>query len=383
MSNSKALATDLMAKARTDLIIDQPFFASVLLTMPIAADNSVPTMATDGESVIYNEKWVSTLTRSEVTFVLAHETLHCVFQHMGRREKRSPERWNQAADYIINQILVDEKIGVMPKVGLLDSALVKKGLGTAEGVYKLLPKDADKNKAGQKGGSLGQMHDAGSKMGATKPDAATLAQKNAEMKVRIIQAKNAAKMQGKLSAGLERLCGEALKVKTDWRSVLRRFLTERAKIDFSYAKPKRRFLAEDIYLPSLIGEKLGAIVVPIDCSGSINDEILKRFGSEINAIKQDTKPSEVKIIYFDSQVLRIDTFGPDDDIVLKPCGGGGTAFSPVFKAIAKFETPPTACVFLTDLMCHDFGPMPDYPVLWATTERTDAPFGEVVELGEE
>lgn len=382
-SKNKQVASDLMAKARSGLILDQPFFASILLAMPISVNNEVTTMATDGESVCYNENWVSTLTQSEVTFVLAHETLHCVFQHMGRRDKREPNRWNQAADYVINQILVDEKVGVMPSVGLLNKALVTKGLGTAEGVYNLLPKDAEKNKAGSKNGSLDQMHDAGSEMGTGKPDAATLSQKNAEMKVRIIQAKNSAKMQGKLSAGLERLCGEALKVKTDWRSVLRRFLTERAKVDFSYARPKRRFLAEDIYLPSLIGEKLGAIVVPIDCSGSINDAILKRFGAEINAIKQDTKPSEVKIIYFDSRVLRIDTFGPEEDIVLKPCGGGGTAFSPVFKAIEKFETPPTACVFLTDLECNDFGPMPEYPVLWATTSRTNAPFGEIVELGDE
>src|SRR5690606_23983989 len=107
-----------LAKARASLIIDHPFFASILLPMPISEDKTIPTMATDGETIRYNPEWTDSLTLDETTFVLAHETLHCVFDHMGRRGERTPNRWNQAADYIINELLIKDRIGSMPAGGL-------------------------------------------------------------------------------------------------------------------------------------------------------------------------------------------------------------------------------------------------------------------------
>src|SRR5690606_851294 len=99
------------------------------------------------------------------------------------------------------------------------------------------------------------------------------------------------KMQGKLSAGIERLVDDLVKPKIDWREVLRRFLTERAKVDASFARPKRRFLADDLFLPSLNGQKMGRLVIAVDCSGSVNNTLLAAFASEINAIREDIRPS--------------------------------------------------------------------------------------------
>lgn len=387
--------TDLIAKAKAGLVLDQPFFASLLLSMPIMEDNSVPTMATDGDSILYNADWTKSLSLSEITFVLAHETLHCVFQHMCRRGDRTPNRWNQAADYVINDVLVKEKIGIMPKGGLLDSRLVAKGDGTAEGVYRLLPESSEKKNSGDDGGALDDVRDAGSHpklddngnpipgSGNSKPDPATIAQKESEIRVKVIQAKNAAKMQGKLSAGLERLIDGLVKTRTDWKSVLRRFITEKAKTDFSFARPKRRFLADDINLPSLNGERLGVIAIAVDCSGSIDRDQLNRFSAEINAILEDTAPTEVRVIYFDAEVLKVESFN-EAPINLNPLGGGGTNFSPIFTEINNWEVLPVACVVLTDLCCNDYGPAPEFPVLWASTDLDDgAEFGEVIKIGED
>lgn len=366
--------SDVLAKAKAGLILDQPFFASILLSLPLIKDESIPTFATNGDEIRYNPKFLDSLTLPEVTFVLAHETMHCVFQHMHRREDRTPKRWNVAGDYVINDLLHKENVGIMPSVGLLDPKLVQDGGGTAEGVYKLLPDESEIPETGDEGGSLDTVSDAGK-------DEAEIAQKQAEMKVKIIQAKNAAKMMGKLSAGVERWVDEAVKTQNDWRSLLRRFLSERAKVDLSYAKPKRRFLSEDMIIPSLIGERLGVIAVAVDCSGSINTEVLNAFEAEIKAIFEDTRPTEIKIVYFDSEVLRVDTVLENDEVKLKPIGGGGTAFSPIFECLNDLETVPTACVVLTDLCCNDFGDVPPYPVLWATTDACDkVPFGEIVEL---
>lgn len=364
-----------IAKAKADLIIRQPFFATILLGLKMSEDATIPTMATDGESIRFNSEWTNALTLPEVVFVLAHETLHCVFQHMHRRENRNANRWNIAADYVINDLLVREGIGKMPSVGLLDAALVAQGNGTTEGVYNLLPKETEEKGAGCNGGALDQVTDASN-------DPATNSQKEAEMRVKIVQAKNAAKMAGKMSAGLERLVGDLVKTRTDWKTILRRFLTERAKTDLSYARPKRRFLAEDIYLPSLVGEKAGPVVVAIDCSGSVSADLLNQFQGEISVIVEDSKPSALKVVYFDSKVLKIEDMDPDAPIGLKPLGGGGTRFSPIFETLDALDEQPLAVVVLTDLQCDDFGPCPAYPVLWASTDLEDAPFGEVVKIGD-
>lgn len=373
---------ELIAKAKAILILDQPFFASILLTMPISEDNAVKTMATDGDSIRYNSQWVESLSLKEVAFVLAHEVLHCVFQHMTRRGSRNANRWNIAADYVINEALANESFGTMPKGGLRDSNIFAKGGGTAEGIYSILPESTESKGAGQKGGALDEIHDAGSDQGQKQVDQATLNQKAAELRVRVTQAKNAAKMQGKLSAGLERLINDLIKTRTDWREVLRQFISSRAKNDFNFARPKRRFLAEDIHLPSLDGQKIGSIAVAVDCSGSVTDAQLKIFASEINAIFEDCAPSKIEVIYFDSKVLRIQSFNEGESVQLEAIGGGGTDFAPIFKAINELPELPIACVVLTDLECDSFGNAPEYPVLWANYghESMTAPFGEVIRL---
>ncbi len=262
----------------------------------------------------------------------------------------------------------------MPSGGLLDSKLVEAGQGTTIGVYNLLPKETEDKSAGQDGGALDSVKDAGQ-------DQATISQNQSEMRVKVAQAKNAAKMCGKLSGNLERLVDEILKPRVDWKIVLRRFLNTKAKNDLSYSRPKRRFLAEDIYLPSLVGEKLGSIAVAIDCSGSVDQVLLDQFSSEIKSIFSELKPDKIEVIYFDSEILKTEVFTKNDEIKIEPLGGGGTAFSPIFDYLNKQDESPIACVVLTDLCCSDFGIEPKYPVLWATTYLEDAPFGEITKLG--
>lgn len=366
-----------IARAKSVLILDQPFFASLLFSMDIIEDSSVKTMATNGEEIRYNPEFLESMTDGETVFVMAHETMHAVLQHMHRRGTRNHNRYNIAADYVINDLLVKEKIGTMPKGCLLDPSLVAQGGGTTEGVYDLLPESSESKEAGDEGGSMDEVQDAGK-------DQAETAEKEAEMRVKIVQAANAAKMQGKLTPGIERLVGELTATRQNWKELLRRFLSERTKSELSYAKPKRRFMAEDINLPSLTGEKLGSIVVAVDCSGSINDDLLAKFSNELAGIVQDTMPSTVHVIYFDSEVSHMDTLSPanGDDFKLTAHGGGGTAFSPIFKHIEANDLNPVAVVVLTDLYCSDFGPAPSYPVLWASTGSNQAPFGDVIEIKE-
>lgn len=365
-----------LSKAKANLVLEHPFVGSVAMNMPFILSDEVPTAATNGKRVIFNPDFISELTDEELKFLVAHECMHPMIETNFRRNGRDRRKWNKATDYVINKLLVDEGIGKMPAVGLLSDAIYNAGNGISDGIYNILPDDGDDG-----GGGLGGFGGEGDPLddcqdGEGSP--AEVEQQAAEWKVKVAQAAQAAKMMGKLSAGMERIVGEILNPKVDWREVLRRFV-EKCKNDTrTWARPNRRFLAQGMYLPSISGEQLGEIVFAIDCSGSIGQDEINQFAAEVKTVKEDGNPIKLHTIYFDSEVSHHDEFGRDDDVHVEPHGGGGTAFSPVFAYIAEQGINPAACVFLTDLCCSDFGDAPDYPVLWVSTHADDAPFGEVV-----
>tara|TARA_R100001480_G_scaffold30280_7_gene41256 strand:- start:1177 stop:2319 length:1143 start_codon:yes stop_codon:yes gene_type:complete len=370
-----------LSKAKTALILEHPFVGNIALNMPFELTEDIPTAATNGERVMFNPDFCEELSDEELKFLVAHECMHPMLEHPFRRQDRDIRVWNQAGDYVINQLLVDENMGKMPEGGLYDMDVWHKGGGTTDGIYKILPKEGPSDDSNGGIGSVGK--------GGGDPldqclDAeggqAENEQRASEWKVKVAQAAQAAKMMGKMSAGLERFVGKVLEAKVDWREVLQRFV-EKCKDDTrSWARPNRRFLAQGLYLPTSSGEAMGELVVAVDCSGSIDEDTLNQFAAEVLTIKEDSNPSCIHVVYFDHEVSHYEKFTRDDELHIEPHGGGGTAFSPVFDYLNKHGIDPIACVFLTDLYCDDYGNEPSYPVLWVATDKdkTDAPFGEVV-----
>lgn len=363
------MSYDKLTQAKASLIVMQPFFASMLLSQPIDLREDLPyqTMATNGTRIWVHPQFLEKSSVDELKFGLCHEIGHMIFQHMFRRGSRKPGKWNRAGDYVINDLLVAERVGRAPEGVLINPQLVQDGGGTTEGVYDLL-EDQDDD-----GGGWDVCFDA-------EGNESDRAQAEAEMRVRVAQAAQAAKMCGAMSANLQRFVDQMMKPKVDWREALRRFINARAKTEYTWAKPKRRFLADDIYLPSLGGEKMGKILVAVDCSGSIGQEELSVFAAEMRSIQEDARPESLEVVYFDSKVCHHDSFAEGEELQVAPHGGGGTAFSPIFRYADEHQVEPVACVVLTDLCCHDFGPPPPYPVMWVTTGWTEAPWGQVIEL---
>ena len=354
-----------LAKAKTSLILEHPFVGTVALNMPFELSEDIPTAATNGKRVLFNPAFISDLTDEELKFLVAHECMHPMLEHNFRRGERDQRKWNQAADYVINKLLVDEKIGKMPAMGLLDDNIYNAGKGTSDGIYNILPDNPDGNDP------LDDCQDG-------EGTSADQTQQAAEWRVKVAQAAQAAKMMGKMSAGLERLVGEILQPKVNWRDVLQRFLVRCRSDSRSFARPNRRFASQGLYLPSVSGQRMGELVFAVDCSGSINQGTIDQFASEINVVKDDLNPARIHVLYFDSEVSHVESYGADDQLDIKPHGGGGTDFAPVFEKITELGLEPVAVIFLTDLCCHSFGQAPDCPVLWVSTESTEAPFGEVV-----
>lgn len=357
-----------LAKAKTALILEHPFIGTVALSMPFLLSREVPTAATNGKRVLFNPDFCNELTDEELKFLVAHECLHPMLEHNYRRQERQHRRWNNAADYVINKLLIDDSIGRMPKRGLHDPNIYTAGGGTSDGIYNILP-EQDESDGGEPG--LDNCEDA-------EGSPAEQAQEQAEWKVKVAQAAQAAKMMGKLSANMERLVDEVLRPKVDWRDVLQRFLVKARTDQRSFSRFNRRFIAQGMYLPSVSGEQMGEIVFAVDCSGSIDQHTIAQFAAEINNVKDDLMPARIHVMYFDSEVSHVESYEQHDDLDIKPHGGGGTDFAPVFAEIIEHGLTPIAIVFLTDLCCSSFGDQPDAPVLWVSTDESTAPFGEVV-----
>lgn len=361
-----------LSKAKTALVLEHPFIGSIAMNMPFRITEEIPTAATDGKQVMFNPDFCEPLTDEELKFLVAHECFHPMLEHNFRRNNRDGYKWNMAGDYVINKLLTDEGIGKMPEGGLLSDDIYQSGGGTSDGIYNNLP---DTPEDGQGYGGQGQPFDQ-CMDGEGSP--AEQAQQQAEWKVKVAQAAQAAKMMGKLSAGLERLVENVLQPKVHWADVLQNFVIKQRTDDRSFARPNRRFIQQGMYLPSVTGEALGEIAFAVDCSGSIGQEEIDQYAAEIIKVHQDHHPAKLHVIYFDSEVSHHDAYEQTDTPVIKPHGGGGTAFSPVFQFMQDNDINPIACVFLTDLCCHDFGDAPEYPVLWVSTHSDQAPFGEVV-----
>lgn len=410
-----------LVKARTTLVLEKPFFGALALRLAVEQTDVVGTMAVDGKTLFYNAEFVENLSMPELKGVLAHEVMHCALGHPWRRRHRDLETWNHACDYVINDQLINDGF-TLPATALSNKTF--NGMA-AETVYEAIknneqdgggqnkPHPSPNNDNGQNGegddqgsgndsnqpktpdgrpipsdeSGCGGVIDAPAPDGKDKPTAADYTKQEQEWKTAAAQAAQAAKAAGELSGDLERLVRDQLQPKADWRAILREFITQNAKDDYSWSPPNRRFAYQGIYLPSIKSETVPPIVVAVDTSGSITDKVLAGFESEVNAILEDVNPELIQIIYCDYKVQAIQELVADDlPIKLTSVGGGGTRFNPVFDWVEHIgEIEPACLVYLTDMWNSDKPEDPGYPVLWADycgTNPTPPEFGETIFIGD-
>jgi predicted metal-dependent peptidase len=125
---------------------------------------------------------------------------------------------------------------------------------------------------------------------------------------------------------------------------------------------------------------LGEIVIAVDTSGSIGRLELEQFAGEISAISEEAQPEAIHVVYCDAAVQCTQQFGPSEPVQLEARGGGGTDFCPAFQWVTENSIAPVCFIYLTDLCCHSYPEVPEYPVLWVTDSRRTAPFGETLRI---
>ena len=379
-------------------IMRNPKFAlwSGLMTVgKTRVDDNVPTACTNGRDEIYGRDFIKTLDDKELAFVVLHETLHKAYRHLFTWKKLHDDHHqiaNMACDYVINLQLLDmdkeQAVIAMPTragkaIGLVDERF--RGFNTKQ-VFDILKEEEPDG--GYGGGDGFDEHDWEGAKELNEEDKKAL-EKEVDQALRqgVI---NHNKIAGKGAGGLNRELGDLLEPKVDWREMLREFVktTCSAKDASSWRRVNRRYLSGDTYMPSLIGERVGHLVIGIDTSGSIGNEELNEFLTEVKGIANEVHPEKVDLMYWDTEVAGHEQYGYHevDNIVssTKPMGGGGTDPTCMIAYMKEKNIKPEAIIMLTDGCIGHWGDEWESPILWTICgqwgKNTYAPIGKTIHI---
>lgn len=440
---------DRLILARTSLMLTFPFFGVLASRLrPVPNNTWCRTMAVDGKHLFYNVEFVmgiqdpskraeyeaaireaipdvtdeqmkemtDGLTDENLVAVICHEILHCAYDHFLRRGMRDPQRYNRAADYAINQILVRDKIGKIQKGWLFDAKF--DGM-TAEEIYLILEEEDNKNGQNKKqqqgqGGQGGQGGEGDGKFRGTMgdnsqgrggtidqhdvpqdatPDGSTEEQRKQYMDDFKTAMMNAARAGG-TPAEIARMINSFKAPKIDWRSKLQRTLRSWLKSDATYQAPSRRswsagfgntgsFYGSPIF-PGMKPDEDIDIAIALDASGSISEEMLRDFISEVIGITKQFKQFKIRIMTFDTNVYTVKDYktGEEKKILEYPIyGGGGTDFEAVWTHMKQDDYKPKQLIMFTDGEPWQSWGDPNYcKTLFVIHSNPNkiAPFGETV-----
>jgi len=405
-----------LATARTRLILDKPFLGALVLRLPaVAADQSwCETTFSDGKAFYYNHDYLDALDVEQTQFALSHEALHCALSHYFRRGHRVKHRWELACDYAVNPMLIKDGLKPTP-----DAAYLREYEGmTAEEIYPCLEdndnsgerdleqkksdgdadddsEDQDRSDGGADrqrqqqdnrdgDGDQQQSPDGRGDNGAPRPAAMSPQEQEAlsvQWQQRLAAAAQNALQSGKLEGDMARMVDFLLQPKLPWRMLLARYMSMTARDDYSYSRPSTRRGDPAVY-PSMRSSETSVVVV-IDTSGSISQDEIQEFISEIDAIKSQVR-ARITLLTCDSELNYgcpwyfepWDEFAKDIEIR----GGGGTSFRPAFDWVDAQDRMPDLLLYFTDAegVFPDVEPL--YPVLWLVKGKEAVPFGQRVQL---
>ena len=395
---TKLTVEQLIQKDHVALMKDPKYclYSGIIMIGRTEVKDDVPTACTDGRNTYYGRDYMAKQASNKRKGVILHENLHKAFRHTTvwrHLFKENPNMANMACDYVINLMIMD---GDNNFVSLPDGALLDhkyKGLDAGT-VYRMIKEEAKggtvhvKTVGDQEGkdvpvieiGNGLDEHDWESAEGMTKEEKEALA-KDVDQALR-----QGAILAGKMSANVPREISDVLEAKVDWREAMREFVTSFCvdKDESTWRRPSRRWIGQDVYMPSMIGESVGRIVIGIDMSGSIGDEEVGQFLGEVKKICDTVKPEGIDLLYWDTRVCQHEKYEQDqlDNLIssTKPRGGGGTDPQCIVNYMDKKKIKAECAVILTDGYVGSWGEGWTCPTLWGITTDVTSEIGKTVRV---
>ena len=371
------------------------FLTNILLMGRLEVIDADITACTDGKDVLFGREFVASLSDAELRFLILHESYHKMYRHLriyAHLNAKDGKCANQACDYVINLQIVDENkdgFAVMPKDGCLDERFRDMN---ASQVFDLIYEDKKDSDGGGGGEPLPEPDDDCGDGGGGEPlddhdwdGANDMSDDEAEAQDAEIDRalRQGAILAGKQGAGLSDSIKELLKPRVDWRKALRDFVSDRCvgKDYGTYARPNRRFVGSDIYLPSLVSETVPELLIAMDTSGSCW-HALPYFLAEVESICKNIKALKVHIMFWDTEVVyEMHEGNAVEDIKMQHAyGGGGTDVNCVTTYLKEHNIKPTASVLLTDGYLSDGWGEWDHPVFWGLITTEIPPTGKYIHI---
>ena len=358
-------ARERLVTARIGLLLRHSFFGNLATRMSLTnADEWCSTAATDGLKFYYNSRFIMMLRPKEVEFLVAHEVLHVVYDHMDRRGTRDPQLFNIANDYAVNADLKRHKVGEFIKT--VPCLYEQKYDGkSSEEIYDDLMKNVQKIDINSlidqriddhlDGDGDGDSEADGDKEGKGKSKRPQMSgeereRARQEIKQAILNAAQSAEA-GTLPKGVERLIRSVTDPVMPWRELIQTNLTSAIRTDFSWMRPSRRGWHMDAIMPGMTpGEEID-VVVAIDMSGSISNKQAQAFLGEIGGMMDAFDGYKVHVFCFDTEIYNPADFTSENlDSIdgYEPAGGGGTDFDAIFEYLKEVGNVPKRLIVFTD-----------------------------------
>ena len=380
-----------ITESRVRLLLGKPFFGTLATRLAIKEVEHIPTAGTDGRTFMFNRDFIQSLDNAELDFLVGHEVLHCVFDHMTAREDRDHMLFNMAADYNINMTLVEQNIGKpisedklgggkicldwkyrgMNSYEIYDDLLKEGAVGETMDVHFELGEGDDKTDGEGQSVNVGD--------GPTEEERKQLAD---EIKQAVINACQHA--GGDVPSNIKRMIAELIEPKMNWRELLRSQLESSIKSDFTFMRPSKR--SGEVIFPGMNKDEQLDVVIALDTSGSISADMLREFLSEVQGIMSQYADYKIRVMQFDTNVYGDEVFTAEDgrditeyDII----GGGGTDFDSVYTHLVENSIEPDQLIMFTD--GYPFGSWGDenycdtlFVIHGDERRRIEAPFGATI-----
>jgi predicted metal-dependent peptidase len=417
-------AIERLVTSRISLLLNKPFFGNLATRLILRnADEWCPTAATDGRYFYYNSRFIMRLRPKEVDFLVGHEVLHVVYDHIGRRGDRNPKLWNIANDYLVNfdlkqdnvgelittvEILYDSKYDGWASEEVYDELLEKakkqqqqqqgqqqqgdgqgQGQGGGQGqpgqsgggqsnnqptdeeiqdalgdlLDKVLDEHIKDTDEGDDGSGSGKDGEEGK--GTNGPVPMTDAERRAlkdEVREAVLQAAEQAGA-GNVPSNVKRMIKDLTEPKIDWRELIAQQIESIIKADFSWQKPSRRSAHFDAIMPGQVPGQMIDVCVAIDTSGSISTEMLKEFLSEVQGIMDQFEDYNLHVWCFDTTIHNPQKFSHDTSDQIseyEAAGFGGTDFEVNWTWMKEEDVEPKKFIVFTDGYPYGSWGDPDY-----------------------
>ena len=363
---------DILIKARVDMLMNAPFFGNLATRLVLVdATDWCPTAATDGKHFYYNRHFTAALNEEECIWLMGHEILHCVYDHMdpNRRGDRIHQLWNVANDYVINLELELAKLGRRIRKEIIEVCFDHKYRDMmSEDVYDELYKEADEqgrikqvsfdmhmeHEEGDDDGSGGVGQEANVEDGTKGPVPMTADEKEKikqEFKSATMQAAKAAGDAGNLPNGVKRMLDQLVNPQLDWRTLLAMQIQSVIKSDYTFSRPSRKGQDSGYWLPGMDYEQSIDVAIALDMSGSIDDIMSRDFLSEVKGIFDQYTGFKIHLFCFDTEVhnpQQFDDMNMGEFMDYELMGGGGTEFDCCYDYMKEAGIEPKKFIMFTD-----------------------------------